>query len=113
SFTANWNTTTGATSYRLDVSDDDFATTLASYSDLTVGGTSQSVTGLTAGTTYKYRVRAVNGAGTSANSNVIAQITVADPPVAIAASAVTTTSFTANWNATTGAASYRLDVSDD
>src|SRR5207253_868293 len=49
SFDANWNAATSATSYRLDVSDDNFATTLPSYTDLTVVGTSQSVTGLTAG----------------------------------------------------------------
>ena len=40
------------------------------YQDLTVGGTSQNVTGLAANTFYYYRVRAFNG-NTSPNSNVI------------------------------------------
>jgi hypothetical protein len=40
------------------------------YSNLTVAGTSQSVTGLTSGATYYFRARAVNGSGTSTNSSV-------------------------------------------
>ncbi len=38
------------------------------YSNRTVSGTSESVTGLVAETAYYFRVRAVNGSGTSANS---------------------------------------------
>jgi len=40
------------------------------YSNRTVAGTSQSVTGLTAGATYYFRSRAVSGGGASANSSV-------------------------------------------
>jgi hypothetical protein len=95
------------------VSADNFATNLAGFDDLAVAGTSQSVTGLTANTTYKYRVRAVNAGGTSANSNEITQLTLTDAPVAAAASDIAETSFTANWGAVTGATGYRLDVATD
>ncbi|HEX2616199.1 MAG TPA: lamin tail domain-containing protein, partial [Flavobacteriales bacterium] len=54
------------------------------YNDLTVAGTSQLVSGLAASTTYYYRVRAVGGSCTSANSNVINVTTgVACTPVTI------------------------------
>jgi len=66
-FTVNWIAVSGATSYRLDVST---SSTFATYvtQDLTVSGTSQSVTVLSPGTTYYARVRAVNSGGTSASS---------------------------------------------
>ena len=44
--------------------------TLPGYSDLTVNGTSQAVTGLSANTNYYYRVRAYSATSTSANSNI-------------------------------------------
>src|SRR5436190_706186 len=113
SFTANWNSATGATSYRLDVATDMAFTSLVSgYNDLNVGNvTSRAVSGLTPGQTYYYRVRAVNSAGTSANSNRIAVTDVPAAPVATAASGVGTAGFQANWNSSSGATSYRLDVS--
>ncbi len=116
-FTANWNASATATSYRLDVSTSDvFASYVTGYSDLTVSGLTQAVSGLTAATTYYYRVRAVNADGTSANSNVISALTETAPvapaaPVATTATDLATTGFTANWNASATATSYRLDVS--
>ena len=71
-FTANWNAVTGATAYRLDVSESNgFVTFVPSFQDLNVGNvTSYAVTGLQSGTTYYYRVRAVNAAASvSAHSN--------------------------------------------
>ncbi len=71
--TANWQTASGATSYRLDVSTSNtFASFVSSYENRNVGDVlNYNVTTLTAGTTYYYRVRAVNSYGTSGNSNII------------------------------------------
>jgi hypothetical protein len=52
---------------------------LPGYGNLAVGGTSQSVTGLNASTTYYYRVRAENISCSSSNSNTIAVTTLACP----------------------------------
>ncbi|MGH7679721.1 MAG: fibronectin type III domain-containing protein, partial [Gemmatimonadaceae bacterium] len=114
SFDANWDAVTGATGYRLDVATDaGFTAFVAGFSDRSVAGTTETVTGLAGNTTYFYRVRAVNAGGTGANSNDISVLTVPEPPTAIAATGETQTTFEANWNVSAGATSYRLDVSTD
>ncbi|MHB9142523.1 MAG: fibronectin type III domain-containing protein, partial [Paludibacter sp.] len=116
SFAANWNVSDGASGYRLDVS------TVANYSSFVTGYQNLDVsnvttytvnTNLAAGTTYYYRLRAYNASGTSGNSNTINLITVPSNPTATAASNILSASFDANWNASTGAAKYYLDVSTD
>lgn len=77
-FTANWNAVTEATGYQLDVSTDTFKTFITGYVSKNITGTSESVTGLTSNTTYKYRVRAINSSGPSANSEVINVTTLSD-----------------------------------
>ena len=67
----------GATSYKLDVSTGStFSSYLTGYQNLDVGSViSRSVSGLNAGRTYYYRVRAHDSGGTSVNSNVISVMT--------------------------------------
>lgn len=77
------------------------------------GAVTYQHTGLTAGTTHSYRVRASNGAGYSGYSN-IATATTQTAPQAPAApgqpsvSEPTSSSLRVTWNAVGGATSYRL-----
>ncbi len=73
SFTARWSAVSGATGYRLDVSQDSlFGSFLAGYNNRDAGiATSLTITGLTTGARYFYRVRAVTAGGISANSNAV------------------------------------------
>ena len=115
-FTANWQASSGATKYLLDVStSSSFNTFVTGYNNLDVGNVlNRNITGLNANTIYYYRIRANNNSSTSSNSNVIQAITLAaglSAPIALAASSITSTGFTANWQATSGATKYLLDVS--
>ncbi len=106
----------GATSYRLGVSTSNtFATYVPGYQDLDVGNvTSYNVTGLSANTTYYYRLRAYNECATSSNSSVKTVTTLPCTPKAPSAqnaTDVTSSSFTAHWGSVSGAIDYRLDVS--
>ncbi|MFZ6012030.1 MAG: DUF6443 domain-containing protein, partial [Bacteroidota bacterium] len=111
SFTANWNTSWGADNYRVEVSNNSGFTSLAA--DVTVTGTSANITGLAINTLYYCRVRAINTLGSSPVSNTITITLLPTAPAATSASAITTTSFTANWQAVPGISEYKLEVSKD
>ena len=115
SFRANWNAESGASSYKLYVSKySSFSSHISGYNGRNVGNvTSYNVTSLNADTTYYYRLRAVNNWGESGYSNIESLTTAPGAPVAQPASDVATSSFTASWNASSGATGYYLDVATD
>lgn len=77
--TANWGTTTGATSYTVQLSSDDFVTT----TDYTVATLSKAYTGLTPNTTYKTRVKAIGPSDSSGWSTPVATPTTVPVPNSI------------------------------
>lgn len=113
-FDITWSAITGATNYSLDISTDEFNTMITGYSSKAVGDvTSFSVTGLPSGTSYKARLRAINAAGSSANSNTQTFLTKPADPHLADATDITSSSLSVSWAAITGATSYLLDISID
>lgn len=114
--TLSWTSAVGATTYRVQLSTSQtFATTLVD--DSTVTGTTKAITGLSNSTNYYWRVSASNAGGTSAFSIIRGFTTVIAAPSApllispvdnATGVAITTT---LSWSASTGAATYRVQVS--
>ncbi len=119
-FRASWTEVPGA-EYRVDVAlDNAFASPVAGYTDVTVAvGTFElDVVGLTAGTEYFYRVRAIDPVcDLSADSNPISVTTLGTPGTSPQQCSSQQfgfgTGFTLNWDAVTGVANYRVEASDD
>lgn len=113
SFNANWEKVTGATNYLLNVWKwTGTWTPVTGYYPVVAGDVdTHAVTGLPAGETYAYRVKAQNPSGTTADPVFISVTLRPNPPVAQAATAVMSGSFIANWSASGGATNYWLDVS--
>jgi len=101
SFTANWNAVTNATGYKLYI--DGIPITLGLV-------TTYNKTTLVDGSSHSYYVKAINSAGESSVSNTINVTLPSAAPVATSATSITTTGFTANWNAVTGATGYKLYI---
>ena len=114
-FRANWDEVVEADEYLLYVSADDFENHLIDGQVVNI--TEYIIDNASPDTEYKYRVRAINQYGASGFSNEITVITLSLPipeiPVAIAATEVTQTGFTANWETADYAEGYLLYVSDD
>ena len=110
--TLSWNSVSGVTSYRLQVSKDGFSTYVF---DQEITTTSQGLSNLSTGT-YSWRVYAIGGNGTSAPSAVwnftvgLVPPTLSSPANGYASASLTQT---LSWQASTGATSYRLQVSTD
>ena len=114
-FTTTWNAATTASGFRLDVAQDSlFASMVSGYNNLDLGNvTIFSVTTLNPGSVYYYRLRAYNSLSVSPNSAKQVVATLSAAPVATAATSVTQTGFTANWNKAAGATAYIIEVASD
>ena len=104
-----WNAVPGATSYKVYRATSKSGT----YSLLgTVTTTSYTNTGAKEGTTYYYKVKAANGAGESAYSNVVSGKVVVTPkpaaPVVRIGNSASSGKPMLTWNAVGGATSYRI-----
>ena len=104
-----WNAVPGATSYKVYRATSKSGT----YSLLgTVTTTSYTNTGAKEGTTYYYKVKAANGAGESAYSNVVSGKVVVTPkpaaPVVKIGNSSTSGKPMLTWNAVSGATSYKV-----
>ena len=103
SFTLTWTAVTGATAYYISIDDG------ATYPTTTSNPT-YDFTGLSGGTTYNIYVKAYNSTGYSSPSAKFIFATAPNPPANLAASNVTTTSFSLSWSASTGASAYKLTI---
>ncbi|WPP49450.1 T9SS type B sorting domain-containing protein [Catalinimonas niigatensis] len=113
-FRADWTAALGAASYLVEVSNDNFVSTVATANP-TAGTETATFTGLTQGTTYKWRVTAINSCGNSIAS-VEQNATTTTIPVALAnlqISNVVCDGFDLSWDASVGATNYRVEISED
>jgi hypothetical protein len=115
SFTANWATASGATSYILDVSTSStFASFMTGFNGLNVSNVlTYSVTGLTSGTIYYYRVRSTNGTCTSSSSSsTITAATVFGVPFVESFGATLPSGWTTSWGSGTGSYNWAPTTAD-
>jgi subtilisin family serine protease len=110
SFDLQWDETTGAASFDVQIREDG-----GTWSTFSASTNKYSYTSATAETTYQFQVRAVNSAGTSAYTPTGNVTTPALPPIpaipsGITSSNITSDSFTLNWNEAANAYSYDIQV---
>jgi hypothetical protein len=113
SLSVSWTAVTGATDYALDITTDGTTFVPGFQGKLVGNSTTYLVTGLSAGLSYQIRIRAVNSAGESANSNAISTLTIPATPGGLVASNITATGFTLSWNSVVGFDNFRIDISPD
>ena len=115
-FKANWSITPGAEGYQIDVANDSlFNSYLIGFENLDMGNmTSKIISGLETDSTYFFRIRSYVSGFISENSDSIkVSIPIVVPPIALEASGITSTSFVANWEISSGATGYFIDVAID
>jgi hypothetical protein len=115
SLTLNWSASSGTvTNYQVERATGATSTTFTQVG--TPSTTTFNDSGLAANTTYRYRVRATNSAGTSAYSGIVnvtttnGGTTVPGTPGTPSASNVTSSSLTLSWTASSGTVSnYQIE----
>ncbi|MFT3981620.1 MAG: zinc-dependent metalloprotease family protein [Ferruginibacter sp.] len=110
SATVSWTAVSGASSYAVDYKLSTSSTWISAETATTA--TSDALSGLTAGSTYDWRVRTNCSSGNSTYTQ--AQFTTStaatcDAPTGLTSSAITTSSATVSWTAVSGASSYAVD----
>ncbi len=111
-FTVNWNVVSNAEGYILDVATDEaFTNLVAGLDSLNIGNTtSYTVSGITSGT-YYCRIKAYTlPFEQSEYSN---EVMVIQAPTGLTATDITSSGFTANWDATFGASTYTVTIYSD
>jgi subtilase family serine protease len=106
-----WSGSTGADGYRLYQVAGSTSTLLASYA---VATTSTTVSGLSAGTTYTFRLEAYNTSGTASATTQVATLAAASiaAPANVTIKVLTKTSVQVSWSASSGATGYAVLWSD-
>lgn len=110
SLVINWEATQNASQYKLDVAKDElFNSFVGGYQDRGVASLSESVIGLSTGTTYWARLRAANSSGVSPNSETLSFTTIPQVPSLINSTA-SQKSINLKWNSVTGADGYQIEL---
>ncbi|MPZ73149.1 MAG: DUF4082 domain-containing protein [Nitriliruptorales bacterium] len=112
----SWQDVTGETGYRIERSTDG-TTGWTQVGTTAADVTAHSDTGLTASTSYSYRVVANNTAGDSPASNVATATTLAPPPPEaprdLTATAMSPSRIDLSWQDVAGETGYRIERSND
>ena len=109
----SWTGVSGVSTYSVDYqsSNNGFTSGVTTVNGLS--GTSYSVTGLPAGTTLYFRVKAVAPDDTSSYTSTVNATTVVPVPTGVAVVTNSSTVFTESWNAVGVASSYIIQCSGD
>lgn len=103
-FTVNWSAISGATSYDLII-DNGTPINLSNANSYTV-------TGLVAGTTHTWKVRANKNTLNSSYTSNQSIVTTPNIPSSLSTTNISGTGFTANWSDVSGATSYDISINN-
>ena len=120
-FRALWTESNNISTYEVQLSQDNFSSFVPGFESIIVNSdTTALIDGLVPATAYQFRVRAVNNFGQFSAFSDTVEVTTLDnsaaglaAPVALAATGLNATGFTANWEIVDGALFYRVQVSND